>query len=79
MKDACSIESSGAKSWVVGAVTQSVPKHVRSRVNRCEKLVREEDDEDEEDEVCSIPSLEESSDAAHEIVYPVDEGSDDED
>eukprot|EP00973_Karenia_brevis_P017634 2420525-Karenia_brevis.AAC.1 len=37
-EDACSIENSGFKSWVVGAVTQTVPKHIRSRENRFENL-----------------------------------------
>eukprot|EP00973_Karenia_brevis_P010672 1446276-Karenia_brevis.AAC.1 len=53
-KDACSMEKSGGKSWVVGAVTRSVPKyvpkHVRSRVNMFENLAEEDDDDDDDDD-----------------------------
>eukprot|EP00973_Karenia_brevis_P087930 12196087-Karenia_brevis.AAC.1 len=56
-KDACSIGNAGVKSWVVGAVTKTVPKHVRRRENRFENLVDEKDgDDEEEDEVVTMES-----------------------
>eukprot|EP00973_Karenia_brevis_P034605 4774741-Karenia_brevis.AAC.1 len=39
----------GKKSWIVGAVIKSVPKHIRREESRFENLVEEEDGDEEED------------------------------